>query len=258
MQKTDAEASTRTALAPKGWRNPKSLADSTIHGKAMKRKELLRFLAKTITGIKKGHPVRVAIDGVDASGKTSLANELAEELGKCSRQVIRAPIDGFHNPKEIRYRKGRKSPEGYYLDSFDCHGLVENLLGPLGPGGNLGYRTAIFDFRTDSKVDSPLKKADPDSILVFEGVFLLRPGLADCWDLTIFLDVDFGVTVRRASERDGYYLGAENEIAEMYGARYVPGQKLYFDDAKPKEKADIVVDNTDFKRPVITKGMEKP
>jgi hypothetical protein len=40
--------------------------------------------------------VRVAIDGVDGVGKTTLADELVAPLQLLGRDVIRASIDGFH------------------------------------------------------------------------------------------------------------------------------------------------------------------
>ena len=42
----------------------------------MSRSDLLSDLAVRITQIELDHPVRVAIDGVDAAGKTTLADEL--------------------------------------------------------------------------------------------------------------------------------------------------------------------------------------
>ncbi len=73
------------------------------------------------------------------------------------------------------------------------------------------------------------------------------------WDLRIFLDVDFEHTVARAVKRDGWYLGSEQETTAIYNERYVPGQTLYFQEANPKEVADIVVDNNDFQNPIIKK-----
>lgn len=99
------------------------------------------------------HPARVAIDGVDAAAKTALADELAGPLGARGRRVIRASIDGFHNPCAVRYRRGPDSPGGYYLDSFDHDALRASLLDPLGSGGDLRYRTATFDYRTESRAE---------------------------------------------------------------------------------------------------------
>jgi hypothetical protein len=45
--------------------------------------------------------------------------------------------------------------------------------------------------RTDQPRPAPLLLAPPDAVLVFDGVFLLRPQLNNAWDLRIFLEVDF-------------------------------------------------------------------
>ncbi|MFH1438989.1 MAG: cytidylate kinase family protein [Candidatus Woesearchaeota archaeon] len=219
----------------------------------MKQQELLRYLAKIIVNIKQFHPIRVGIDGVDASGKTTLANELAEELKSYNRQIIRVSIDGFHNSKEIRYKKGRDSPEGYYFDSFNNQAIIENVLKPLSLNGDLHYTKAVFDFKTEAKVIVPTEQANMNAILLMDGVFLFRPELVNYWDIKIFLDVDFKITLQRALKRDGYYLGSEQQIIEKYNQRYVPGQRLYFRDANPKEMADFVIDNNDFNNPLIKK-----
>jgi len=220
----------------------------------MKQQELIKYLTEVILNTKRHHPIRVGIDGVDASGKTTLANLLADYLKSQNVDVIRASIDGFHNPKSIRYQKGRNSPEGYYKDSFNNQSIVDNLLAPLGNNGNLQYKKAIFDFKTDSEVVLPVQTANKDSILIMDGVFLFRPELADYWDLKIFVEADFKITVSRATKRDGYYLGSEQEIQDKYNQRYVPGQLLYFQEAQPQEKADIIIGNSDFENPVITKS----
>lgn len=220
----------------------------------MTRSQLLQKLAEIITGIKTDRPLRVSIDGPDASGKTTLANDLAEELKKSPRHIIRASIDRFHNPKATRYQKGRNSAEGYYFDSFSHEAIIQNLLEPLGPNGNLQYKTAVFDFRTDKKIESPTEQAQKDSILIMEGVFMSRPELSKYWDLKIFVDANFETTLKRVIKQDGAYLGSEQETTEMYQQRYIPGQKLYFKETNPREKADIVVDNNDFERPEITKS----
>jgi uridine kinase len=51
-------------------------------------------------------------------------------------------------------------------------------------------------------------------------------------------------------------LGSENEILEKYEQRYVPGQKLYFEEAKPREKANVILDNSDFENPIIIQELK--
>lgn len=168
---------------------------------------MLDCLADRIHSTKRPHPVRVAIDGAAAAGQTMLADELVEPLVARGRPVIRASIDGFHRARAHRYRRGTDSPEGYFLDSFDHDAILANLLRPLGPGGSLRFRTAVFDHRSDRAASARERTARRRAVLVFDGVFLLRPELNDAWDFRVFLAADFDVTLRRAVQRDQALFG---------------------------------------------------
>lgn len=215
----------------------------------MNRSDLLRDLAALIVSQVRSHPTRVAFDGVDAAGKTTLANDIREQLASCGRQVIRASIDGFHNPKAIRRRDD--SPEGYFRNSFNYAALAENLLAPLGPNGSRLFRRADFDFRSDLNIDSEAERADADAILLIDGIFLLRSELRAHWDLSIFVEADFEKTVSRAEVRDRELFGSTSAVRHRYESRYVPGQRIYLEQEQPKRFADIVVVNNDFDRPRI-------
>lgn len=193
--------------------------------------------------------LRVAIDGPDTAGKTTLANELAEQLDG-RRPVIRIGIDGFHQPRAVRQRRGSLSPEGFYHDSFDYDAVRRQVLDPLGPTGDRRYRTAVFDYRTDQPVPAEPRVAPDRAALLFDGVFLLRPELRDRWDLTVYVHVDEEEALRRALIRDADLMGGQDTVRERYQHRYLPGQRLYRADAEPDRFADIVIDNTDPAHPV--------
>jgi uridine kinase len=205
-------------------------------------------LAAVIAAVSLKHPTRVGIDGVDAAGKTSLADELVEPLERRGRHVVRASVDGFHYPREVRYRRGSDSVEGYFLDSFDYPTLKSELLDPLAPEGTRRFRRAAFDYRTDRPVETPDETANANTILLFDGVFLQRPELVGSWDVRIWVEAPFDVTVPRAVRRDA---GAtvEAEILARYRGRYVPGQLMYMERCSPQDAADILVDNADLGNP---------
>lgn len=218
-------------------------------GEQLDRSELLRRLVARIAGIESAHTTRVAIDGPDTAGKTTLADELADRLRHAGRDVIRASVDDFHRPRAERYRRGPDSPSGYYEDAFDYNALRTSLLEPLGPGGGGMYCTAIFDLRDDAPVEPQPAQATEGAVLLLDGVFLLRPALRDVWDLAIFISVGFDEVVRRAVRRDARLLGSVAEVERRYRTRYIPGQELYFAEANPQHAADVLIVNDDPSAP---------
>jgi uridine kinase len=197
------------------WSNPRSSVENAnvvqaslknsklaVKRPFMERNHLLDSVARRIANLESRDTVRVGIDGVDGAGKTTLADELADRLRRLGRSVVRSGIDGFHRPRQDRYARGPDSPEGYYHDSFDLDGLAEMLLRSVGPGGTGHYRTAIFNYREDVPVESLRMKVGPEAILLFDGIFLLRPQLRSFWDYTIFVKAEFDETLKRALVRD--------------------------------------------------------
>jgi len=213
------------------------------------RDDAIAELALAIESVSCAHPLRVAIDGVGASGKTSLADELAARLATSSREVIRSGVDGFHNPPAIRYRRGADSPEGYYEDSFDREAIWRCLVGPLGEGGDRIYRSAVYDFRSEQEVEEPPRVASENAVLLFDGVFLLRPELEGWWDFSIFVDAGFDTTLRRALSRDIDLFGSREGVRRRYETRYIPGETIYLQVARPRQIADVVLENDDPMRP---------
>ena len=200
------------------------------------RQSLLETVAELIPHPISVEPVLVGIDGVDGAGKSHFADELAEVLRSRDRAVIRASVDDFHRPRRERYRLGRYSPVGYWLDSYDYPALRENLLGPLGSGGaSRRYRTGVHDVATDEPLDRPWRTAPPGAVLLLDGIFLHRDGLVSVWDFSVYLDVPEETSVARMVERDG----ANPDPKHPSNTRYVQGQRLYLDECRPWERATV-------------------
>ncbi|MBC8463071.1 uridine kinase [Candidatus Bathyarchaeota archaeon] len=212
----------------------------------MKQSELLNLIAERVIREHGDQPYIVTIDGVDAAGKSILAGELAEALRDRGILVSEASVDGYHNPRAVRMVRGRDSPEGFYRDSFNLGSLRKNLLDPFRAGGE--YRLHMFDHRVDSPDPSMLYEFKPGTVLVFDGVFSLRPELRRYWDLTIYLSITEEESLRRGVERDP---GDKDGLSSRYKVRYIPGQRLYKEEAKPEESADIIVDNNDPHNPLL-------
>jgi uridine kinase len=181
----------------------------------------------------------VAVDGVDGAGKTVFADELAGLLRQRGVSVVRASADGFHHPPEVRYRRGRRSPEGFFLDSYDYAALRRLLLEPLLEDGDRQIVRQIYDVHAETPVDRVVESVADVEALVFDGVFAHRPELRDFWDHSVFLEVSFEVSIPRGARR-GY---GDPDPAADANRRYLEGQHLYLATCHPQRHARWVVDN---------------
>ena len=215
----------------------------------MDRDEVLGRLTEAVGSVAVAHPTRVAIDGPPAAGKTTLADELAAALRARGRDVIRATIDDFLFPRAQRYPRGEYSAEGCYFDTHDYAALSRVLLDPLGPGGDRRFQHTVYDRAADAVLSPPVTTAPADAVLVFDGVFLMRPELIDRWDLRIFVSTSLDRTVDRAVIRERR-VSSRAQVERRWRERYIPSQQLYFATARPTDHADIIVHNDEPQRPV--------
>ncbi|WP_106330618.1 uridine kinase [Actinoplanes italicus] len=193
--------------------------------------------------------VRVGVDGPDGSGKTVLAAELASMLRDRGRPVVQVSIDDFHHVRAVRYRRGRDSPEGFWRDSYDYDRFRADVLEPFAPGGDRRYRPAAHDVSTDELLTPEPRQAEPDALLIVDGLFLHRDELYGSWDFSLFLDVPFTETARRMAARDG----TSPDPGHPGMRRYVEAQRIYFATCDPRRRATVVIDNTDTARPVLNR-----
>ena len=196
----DAAARIRAGVTPFGV--PNGLVLAIAQEQVTGRLEVIAQIAALLDGQNPGHPLRVAIDGVTSSGKTTLAGELAEALTGRGRPVIRLSMDGYHHPREYRYRKGRTSPDGYYEDAYDFDAFARLVLMPLGPGGDRRYHRRVIDLASDTPVSNDIAIAAPDAVVLVDGSFLQRPEIIELWDCRIYADTSLAVARQRGVARD--------------------------------------------------------
>ena len=140
----------------------------------------------------------VAIVGPPAGGKSTLANELQQQIsGSC---VV--PMDGFHLSNEELKMAGLYDRKGS-PKTFDVGGLeliLEKILG----GGNIMFPT--FDRSLDRVIQNGgMVKSDDHTILV-EGNYLILnkepwKKLSRYWDFSIMLDVPQEIIEKRLLDR---------------------------------------------------------
>ncbi|AYF98862.1 nucleoside/nucleotide kinase family protein [Protaetiibacter intestinalis] len=207
------------------------------------RRDVIAATVDEILGNYRRGRIAIAVDGADGAGKTVFADDLAREFERRGLAVARASIDDFHAPAEQRYRRGRFSAEGCYRDGYQYDVFRRVLIEPFRVGGSAAFVTAAFDYRRDTPIEPKWTTGPADLFLIVDGVFLNRPELRGIWNYSIWLEADAEVRAERMRVRDGSTPSPE------LAARYDGAQELYERDAKPRQAAIAIIDNTDVEHP---------
>jgi uridine kinase len=137
----------------------------------LNRSEVIAALAEEILhNYGRGRAI-VAVDGLDGAGKTMFADALAAQLGIGHRAVFRASLDDFHNPRTVRYARGRDSAEGFYRDSYNYETFKRVLVEPFRTGWIGSFVLRAFDLKSDAPFEQKWSSGPADALLVVDGIF---------------------------------------------------------------------------------------
>lgn len=204
--------------------------------------------------IQRKHIRIIGVNGVDASGKTSFSKELSTYLQAVGIKNTVIHIDDFHNTKAVR-STGENDIDAYYYNGFNYDQLLSEVLFPLIQFGHINKTVQCLDLDKDEYINEITYSIDKDSAVILEGVLLFREPLLSYFDLKIFIDINFDEVLKRAQIRDVPKYGPE--FLDRYRNKYIPIQKKYLEQCKPKENCDILIDNNNYYMPFIIKGEDK-
>ncbi len=140
----------------------------------------------------------VAIAGGPASGKSSLAEKLAGQLGA---DAVVLPMDGFHLDNEILTARGLLACKGA-PETFDAEGFIQTV-------ARIASGETVFAPRFDRSCDLARAGAiaiDKQPIVIVEGNYLLLDQapwarLIDYWTLAFYLHVSQDTLKKRCRAR---------------------------------------------------------
>jgi uridine kinase len=220
----------------------------------MKEQEVFHIIREKIIGIQqlKLKVVRVGINGVEGTGKTVFCEKFTKYLNENGQRAIQITIDGFHNPKVIRYKQGRNSAIGYYEDAYNEKAFVDYVL-ISSQKERPFYVAQIHNLETDEQVIPIKKELTNQHILLTDGAYLFKKNYKEHWDIKIYLQTDFTTALKRGIQRDFDLLGGLEATKYKYDNRYHKASKIYIEENRPTEIADIIIDNTDFENLLLLK-----
>jgi uridine kinase len=183
---------------------------------------VLEELGDALAAFDLGRLLRVGIDDVDGAGKTLLAEEVVQLLTKRARPCLRVSLDQFDRPRTERYARGELSPEGYYLDAFDLDRFRGTCSAWRPRRARCSSCGGVFPRRpcgTSPSSSKPISRSRPP----------------------------------RGAERNLVWFDSFDETHERYRVRYLPAQRRYLDEHRPRERADLVLHNTALTSPRLTR-----
>ena len=157
----------------------------------------------------------LAIDGRCASGKTTIATELAHTL---NADLIHMD-DFFLRPEQ-------RTPERLAIpgENIDHERFLTEVLEPLRAGKNFTYRP----FSCETMAMGEPVTVQPTHITIVEGSYACHTALREHYDLCIFMTVDPTEQMKRLRERNGPY-------AEVFKTRWIPLEEAYFSSCSVEE-----------------------
>jgi uridine kinase len=181
----------------------------------------------------------IAIDGIDGSGKSTFARQLAAGLGAAGAGAVVLSVDDFRRP--VEWGAAAAEADAYYDAYYDLAGCERCAAAFL--GGASGVEIPQFDSVTERPIPARALALEGATVAVIEGVFPLRIPIVRELAVAIYLDVSPGEARRRILARDQRKGRAPADIARRIEGRYAPGQARYHAALDPRGRADVIVDN---------------
>ena len=166
----------------------------------------------------KRRPVIIGIDGMCASGKTTLAEKLSAKL--CAPVIH---TDDFFIRAENRTGN---QPFNIDLERFTAQAAV-----PMSENAEFDY--GVFDCSCQ-KITS-VRHVQKSRFYIVEGCYSLCPPLAGIYAVKVFMSVSPRLQLQRLEKRE------TAESLKAFKSKWIPLETKYFKEYKIKEGCDIVL-----------------
>lgn len=164
----------------------------------------------------------VALDGRAASGKTTLADQLAKVTGA---GVVH--MDDFFLPPDLRTEERLAEPGGNVHYERFMEEVLTSLKNPQ------AFRYRCFDCgRMEPGEEREVREGN---LRIVEGAYSCHPLLGQYMGLRVFSDVEPQEQLKRIERRNGA------EMLKNFRDRWIPMEERYFQYFQIREHADLVV-----------------
>lgn len=186
--------------------------------------------------LKSERPIIIGIAGGSGSGKTTIANEIYNQLHQNDR-ILTITQDSYYKNNDNLSMDERKKINYDHPDAFDMKLLVEQL------DQLMHYHSVempVYDFTTHTRSHKTIH-TEPADIIILEGILVLSDKkLRDLMDIKVFVDTDEDIRFIRRLQRDTEQRGRSvSSVIEQYLATVKPMYNQFIEPTK--RYADIIV-----------------
>ena len=190
-------------------------------------------------------PFLIGVAGGSSSGKTTVAERLAELAGE--RHLALIKLDSYYVDLGDRPLADRIVFNYDHPDAFDWP-LLNDHLAALSAGAPVPV--PVYDYVQFNR-SGTVRLVQPARIVVVEGILVLwEPALRERFDLKIFLDTDADLRLIRRLRRDVEERGRSTEsVIEQYLATVRPAHEQFIEPSK--RYADVIIPEGGLNRPAL-------
>lgn len=171
------------------------------------------------------YPPVIGIDGKCGAGKTTLSSYLSTVY-----ETLIVPMDDFFLPPKLRTPDRLEEPGG----NIHYERLMCEVILPLKRQDHQ-IRWRRFDCSCMDYSGSTGIKPTPGSLILLEGSYSMRPEFRSAYALSVFVDVEDSLQLKRICRRNG------PAALEAFSQRWIPMENRYFSYYKVRETCDIVL-----------------
>jgi uridine kinase len=190
-------------------------------------------------------PYLIGVAGGSNSGKTTIAEKLAELIGSEHLSLMR--LDSYYISRSEEPFEVRAAANYDHPDAFDWD-LLNDHLAALTAGATV--EVPVYDYANHDR-SGRAELVGPGRVIVVEGILVLwEPRLRDRFDLKIFVDTPADLRVIRRLRRDVAERGrTPDSILDQYLATVRPSHELFIEPSK--RHADVIVPEGGLNRPAL-------